>query len=231
LIKLNKITAALLFSGLLAIYSCGDKNKKPVSVGLIVKTVGITSGVSGQPGYLEFTTGHIHITEFAVDADRSKGDNIQFTRAVNKQVIIDPSSPVFTDAFDLVQGDYESMAISFKLNNNGNSNALYLFGNYTDQNMVTFQVQLKVDGGQLLSKTALKNGSPSFNLVYETPEYVDFTIDFSALFSVIGTAEWQSAQHQGGNPVTPVFIDGANNTNLHALLLTQLSKCLTVTFR
>lgn len=218
-------------AGIFILNSCGDKNKKPVSVGLIVKTEGITSGIAGQAGYLEFTTGHLYITGFSIDANRSKGDNIQFSRSVNKQVIINPSNPVFTDAFDLVQGDYESMNVSLTLGNNGNSNSLYLFGNYTDQNLVTFQVQLKIDGNQLLSKVALKNGNPEFKLVYETPEYVDFTINIATLFAAIGSTEWQSAQHQGGNLSSPVFIDNSNNTNLYNLLLAQLSQCLVVSFR
>lgn len=229
--KYFKIFFTLIISVLVFFASCGDKNKRPVSVGLSIKTSGLTTGAAGQAGYLEFTTGHLFINEFSVDADRAKGDNVQFTRSVNSQVIVNSSSPVFTDQFDLVQGEYQAMNISIKISNNGNSNGLYLFGNYTDQSLITFQVQLKIDALQILGKTVSKNGSPNFDLIYDQSQYIDYTLDMSSLFSVISTSDWQSAQHVGGNPNAPVFIDDSNNQQLFTLILAQLPQCISVNFR
>lgn len=227
----HHITSALAVTLLVLVFSSCGKEKKPVSVGISLNVTGTSSGTNWQPGYLEFTTGHLFINQYSVLGDREKGDDIVFTRDVNQQVVINAPSTVFTDQFDLMQGDYSMLNIQFELANNGNSNAIYLFGNYTDQNMITFQVQLKINATHVLGKNVSKSGVYSFSLAEGNTENVDFILDLATLFSVITASDWQSAQHQGWNPFAPVFIDDVNNQQLYSLIVNQLPFSITATFR
>ncbi len=123
-----------LFSFLM--FSCNkDELKKPTKVTF---KMDINRNPSTQ-GHLIFTDGNILIEDFSINGERKEGEPISFKRTFPQGLNInfDQNNNINDLIFDIPQGDYYSLIVTFSTKyNNGNSN-ITVKGTYTNSSGIT----------------------------------------------------------------------------------------------
>ena len=157
-----------------------------------------------QQGHLVFSGGNILIQDFTVEGERKEGEAIAFSKSFPQGLSIDfsPTTNISKLVFDIPQGDYYSLVITFSTKyNNGNSN-ISVNGTYTNTSGVSIPLLYEFkdddeiiiigeddegDATIVLSKDIPVNTLVKFDPVYWFATVSNNLLDNATLVDVNGT--------------------------------------------
>jgi hypothetical protein len=112
--------------------------KKPTDVTFIMD---INRNLS-QQGNLIFNEGNIVIYDFIVEGTRKEGAPIAFTKTFSQGLLItfDPNNSISELLYDIPQGDYTELVVSFSTKYNSSDKSILVKGTYTNTSGSIFPV-------------------------------------------------------------------------------------------
>lgn len=124
-IRFYIIILSVLFAG------C-KKNELKIPTDVTFK-IDINRNIS-QEGHLVFTEGKMTIQDFSVEGDRKEGESISFSKSFPQGLNINfsPTINISELDFDIPQGDYSELVISFSTKYNSDNSNLSVRGRYTN---------------------------------------------------------------------------------------------------
>jgi len=126
----------------LVLFGCKkNKFKKPTDVSI---KMDINRNASPQE-HLIFTSGSIFLGSFSIEGERQEGEPIAFSKSFSQGLNVNFSSisNIPELAFDIPQGNYYELVVSFgTLYNNGN-NTVVVNGTYTNSSSVSFPLKFE----------------------------------------------------------------------------------------
>jgi hypothetical protein len=120
----------VLFLSLVLVGCKKNQLKKPTDVSFKMDV----DRTPSPQGHLEFNDGSIFISEFDVEGTRKEGEPIAFNKTFSQGLSIsfDPNQNIPELVFDIPQGDYEELVITFSTKYNGGNSNLSVSGTYTN---------------------------------------------------------------------------------------------------
>ncbi|MBN4073121.1 hypothetical protein JYT74_03660 [Crocinitomix catalasitica] len=131
-----KMKVVTLIACLLLLACKKNELKKPTDVSM---KMDINRNVSAQ-GHLIFTGGSIILSSFNVNGERQEGSPISFSKSFNTglNVNFSPSNNIPELVFDIPQGNYYELIITFATVYNSGNNTVIVNGTYTNASSTTF---------------------------------------------------------------------------------------------
>lgn len=210
--------------------SCEKKKwKEPTDVAFIVDI----NRSSGQNGKLVFTKGSINLANFSFDGKREQGDDVYFSNAFSSglNIVFDQSQPVGALNFDIPQGTFTKIEISFETYGINNDNHIYLEGIYEKSMNNSYPVRFEFKA-KIVQTIIAKNSSGSAEIILnkDVPSYPKITFDPIFWFSPVSPNLINNAEtiDIGGTPT--ILINDTCNENIYTIIVDRINNGTTITF-
>lgn len=206
------------------IVGCGKNElKKPTDVTF---TMDINRDLS-QQGHLVFTEGNILIKDFSVEGDRKEGESISFSKSFPEGLNINFSSSnsISELDFDIPQGDYYELVISFSLKyNSGNSN-LSVKGVYTNSAGVSIPLLYEFRDDDNISIVGEDDeGNATIILNKDVP--VNSLIKFDPVywFASVSNNLFDNATTVNLNGTQTILVNSSSNEQIYDLVVDRMEE-------
>jgi len=207
--KLLILTSLFLWS------SCKkkDKWKQPTSVKFKMD-INRTPGLGGN---LSFTGGNIKLAYFTFNGNREQGGDIYFNKTYNPLLVIfDPNNVVPEWNFEIPQGSYSQIKISFKTFDEGDQNIIVTGSYKNSTNNVTYPIRFEFsvdEAYEVVSKTS--SGSTNIILDKNVASTAEITMDPVYWFQTVTTAMLDTAQVAAVGGAQTILINDTINSNIY----------------
>ncbi|PCH87273.1 MAG: hypothetical protein COB88_05940 [Flavobacteriales bacterium] len=188
----------------------------------------VTSG-----GNLAFTGGTIILGSFTFDGKRSQADDVFFVNNYSGLSInFDPNSPVAALDFDIPQGTYSKISVSFQTYGNAGDDHIVVTGTY--KNSVTdsiYPLRFEFEAMEfytVISKDA--SGSSEIILDESVASTATITLDPVFWFQTISTSALDNATLVNVNGVPTILITDAKNEDIFDLVIDRVDDATEVVF-
>lgn len=220
----------LLFLALLYFPSCKKNQlKKPTDVSFKADI----NRASNSSGSLIFTGGNINIAEFDIEGKRQQGDDISFSKEFENGLLInfDPNNSIPEIDFDIPQGIYESLEISFKTFENESDITITCLGEYTKNSGTIIPLQFEFMSSEYFSISAEDdNGSANVTLDKDTPAIGLIIFDPIYWFEIIPPSSLENASLTELNGIETLLINESANENLYELIVSRIEESTEIFF-
>lgn len=160
---------------------------------------------AGLSNNLSWTSGNIVLADFTFDGRREQGGDVYFTKTYSTglNVIFDAANPVTAWSFEIPQGNYTRIDISYKTFGNSSDNRIVVEGAYKNsvnnntypvrfefQSDVSYKIVAKTStgGGQIvLNKDVASVATIKMDPVYWFQTVTKSMLDNAALETINGT--------------------------------------------
>jgi len=221
---------------LLAFVACGKKWKKPVAIGVefnVPALVADTTSTAGSVNTFVPQNGRFALDNLQIIGERVQGDDLNQTIGKSFEFQFDRESTLAYQ-IDIPQGTYTQLDFLFHLaekgGGNGNNN-IFLKGDYIDENLDRYKVQLRVDVTTILRSRAVDaDNSEEIVLVADKGRTLNVHFEVEQWFSTITPQMWEDADRTGSSSNSVLRIDSQNNSDLYSLVVGQLGEAFLVKF-
>ncbi|MFH0896145.1 MAG: hypothetical protein V2A54_17060 [Bacteroidota bacterium] len=227
----TKIIPKILLILLTVIFSCNkDKWKEPTTVGFVVDI----NRTMGQGGKLNFTKGNIVLGNFIFDGDRVQGDDVYFSNNYSSglNISFDPSNVPSDLNFDIPQGTFTKIDISFTTSSAAGENQIVVEGNYKNSmNNNDYPIRFEFKASQTFSITSQNaNGNSEIILKKDVP--VTSTIFFDPVywFQPVSQAMLNNADMFDVGGVQTIVISDICNISIYSIVANRIGGGSKITF-
>ena len=214
--------------------SCGDKDdkeiwKQPTDVGFIVDY----NRSPGQSGKLIFTNGNIVLANFSFDGKRVQGDDVYFSNAFPSglNIVFDPNTPVASLDFDIPQGTYTKIEISFETFGVNDDNHIVFEGTYERSMHNNYPVRFEFKT-KILQTIIAKNssGSAEITLNKDVPVKPKIILDPIFWFNPVSQSIINSAELVDIGGTSTILINDTCNENIYDIIVGRINTGSAITF-
>ncbi|MDP3556236.1 MAG: hypothetical protein Q8T03_02615 [Bacteroidota bacterium] len=174
---------------------------------------------TGLSGNLIWTSGNIMVANFTFDGKRDQGGDVYFTKTYSTglNIFFDPNNPVSAWAFEIPQGTYTQINVSYKTFGNPGDDHIIVKGTYTNTiNSNVYPVQFEFEAEEFYNIVA-KTSSGSTQIVLDKDVASTATIKADPVywFQTVTTSMMDNATFVtiSGNPT--ILITDAANENIY----------------
>ncbi|MCK9401724.1 MAG: hypothetical protein M0Q51_17290, partial [Bacteroidales bacterium] len=191
-----------------------NKWKQPTDVGFIVDI----NRSSGQGGKLIFTKGDITLANFSFDGKRVQGDDIYFLNTFSSglNIVFDPNLPVESLNFEIPQGTFTKIEISFETFGINDDNQIVLEGNYEKSMNNNYPIRFEFKA-KIVQTIIARNSSGSSEIILnkDVPSYPKIMFDPIFWFNPVSPNLINNAETVdiGGTPT--ILINDTCNENIY----------------
>jgi len=202
-------------------YGCKkDKWNEPASVSF-------TFDLNRNPGMsdkLVFSDGKIVLESFTFEGDRVQGDDVYFTNTFSSGLSATMNSNHLNDlSFDIPQGTFTRISISFSTYGTNNSNHIELSGSYSSgrgvQSPLIFRYNAK-ETFTIIAKNS--NGSNEIVLNKDNPVSPNITIDPIYWFQPVSLNLMNNAEMVDVNGTQTILIDNSTNVDIYNIVVGRI---------
>lgn len=224
-----------LFIAILVIFSASCKKDKKWKIPTDVKFKMDINRSAGVSGNLVWISGNIMIANFTFDGKRDQGEDVFFTKTYSSglNVFFDPNNPVSTWNFDIPQGTYTQINVSYKTYGSPGDKQIVVEGTYTNTaNSNVYPVKFEFEAEEFYNVVA-KTSSGSTQIVLNKDVVSTATIKADPVywFQTVTTNMMDNATFVSvsGNPT--ILINDATNDNIYDAVRDRMDDDVTtVTF-
>ena len=219
-----KMKTILLLGLILSVLSC-EKNelKKPTKITFEFNTDQSISIV------IDINTIEFTLSELNISGKRIKGDPINFTRSLTTplQLNLNGVSQPELD-FDIPQGDYTELLVSFKNETNNTTPSIFINGNYKLTLGPIVDVIIELNSEHIFSVPTNFNGKNSITLEKSTKKKIITTLNYGYWLSSISSTDLDNADLTIGNSGqglgnSTILINSTNNIDLFNKFVANLN--------
>lgn len=207
---------------LIAFTSCKKQDlKKPVDVDFVYR---IVNHGEANPK-LHFQTGEISLADFSIKGDRIEGEDINFSRNYAPLVTSDLDNNIGIEdlAFDLPQGDYQSIDIRFSCQSQQEP-SLWLSGFYKPQGGPPIDLLLEINESKVFEIQAVhSNGSAQMKLDADLPVKGSIEMDPYDWFENVSEEMMENAEITELEDNETILINSQNNTSIYNIIVANLT--------
>ena len=182
------ILIAVLIAVFFSFSSC-DKRKKwklPTDVGFKMDI----NRSTGSNGKLVFTSGPIILAEFDFEGEREQGDDVYFTKSFpgGLSIPFDPNGTIAELDFDIPQGTYNRIEISFETFDDLGDDNIVVNGTYTNTSGTDYPIRFEFKSAEYFSIVA-EDYSGSSQIILDKDIAVSTKIQLDPIhwFQVVST--------------------------------------------
>lgn len=220
----------LFVIGLFVMVSCRKNElKKPSDVSF---KVDINRNESSS-GHLVFTGGTINLASFDVEGERQEGDDISFSREFSNGLLVefDPDMNISELAYEIPQGVYERLSISFDTFDDNTDVTIVCLGTYTNGNSESIPVRFEFMSAEYFSIDAEEDsGETNIILDKDTPANALLELDPIYWFDILSTNQLDNAELVDVEGVQTILINDSVNDGLYDLLSGRVEESTEVLF-
>ena len=229
------ILIAIFFALIFTSSSCKKKKEKekwklPTDVSFKMDIN--RSATSG--GNLAFTGGIIILGNFTFDGQRTQGDDSYFTNSYSTglNIAFDPNNPVTALDFDIPQGTYTKITVSFNTYDNGGDGQIVITGAYINSvtgisNPIRFEFEA-IEYYAVIANDA--SGSSEIILDESIPTSAIITLDPVHWFQVVSVNALDNATLVDVSGIQTILINDANNEDIFDLVVDRVEDATEVEF-
>lgn len=214
----------LLFLIALAALGCKKNQlKQPTDVSF---TIDINRTASSD-GKLVFNSGTIALASFDIEGKRQEGDPISFTRNFSEGLTVnfDPNNPISEIQYDIPQGVYTELTISFETFDDNGGSTITVLGTYTNNQGNPIPVIFEF----MSSETFEIEGDDSVNsglivLDKDTPANAFVQLDPIHWFDILTNNQLENATLTNINGVMTLLINENVNDNLYDIMADRIDE-------
>lgn len=188
---------------------------------------------TSNDGKLVFHGGTILLAAFDVEGKRQEGDPISFSRSFPQGLLInfDPNNGVPAIQYDIPQGVYTELTISFETFDDNGDNTIVVNGTYTNTLGTDIPVRFEFLSSEYFEITG-EDGANSGLIVLDkdTPANAHIKLDPIYWFDILTTNQMENADlvNFGGTPT--ILINESDNDNLYDLLADRIDESTEAVF-
>lgn len=214
----------LFFLLLIFAYGCKDKNewKLPSDVRFSMDIQKSTANSD-----LTFTGGYIMLGNFNIEGSRTQGDNVNFSRPYNSGLMVtfDSSSYIDDLGFDIPQGTYDYLKISFETFEQPNINNIVIEGHYDDGNS-NIPIQLEITTKEFFQINATDNIGNNKKVVlnHNSLSQARITLDPTYWFQTVGNNMLDNADKTTLKGKPTILIDTNNNSSIYYKIIDRIDE-------
>lgn len=185
-------------------------------------------------GNLTFTGGNIVIQSFSFDGQRDEGDDVYFMNDYpgGLNVNFDPNNPVSAWDFDIPQGTYHKVTVSFQTYGDLDDDRIVLTGTYYNtSDLVTYPVRLEFEVDEFYSVVAASSsGSNTIVLDKDVPASASIKLNPVYWFQLVTPNDMDNATLTPVNSVPTIVISDSENTDIFDLVSDRIDEATQTTF-
>lgn len=215
-------------------FSSCDKDKKkkwklPTEVGWVMDI----NRAQSANGKLVFTSGTILLAAFNVEGEREQGSDIAFSKSFpgGLSIPFDPVNPVVELDFDIPQGTYSRIAISFDTYDDKGDICILAEGTYTTTGGTDYPIRFEFLYSEYFAIVAEDySGNSQIILDKDVVASTKIRLDPIHWFQVISTTLLDNADlvDVGGTPT--IVISEDENNNIYDLVVDRLDESTEAVF-
>ena len=226
------ILIVVLIAVFFATSSC-DKRKKwklPTDVGFKMDINRSTS----SNGKLVFTSGTIILEEFDFEGEREQGDDVYFTKSFpgGLSIPFDPNGNIAELDFDIPQGTYNRISISFETFDDLGDDNIVVNGTYTNTSGTDYPIRFEFKSAEYFDIVA-EDYSGSSQIILDKDIAVSTKIQLDPIhwFQVVSTSLLDNADvvNVGGTPT--IVISEDENDDIFDLVVDRLDESTEAVFQ
>ena len=210
--------------------SCKNEWKLPTEVGFKVDINRETS----SDGTLVFTDGEIIIEAFEFDGEREQGDDVYFSKSFEQGLIIPFSSSSVVEEldFDIPQGTYSKIVISFETFDEFDNTNVIVNGFYTNSSSERIPIRFEFTPSEEFDIVAVDySGSNQIILDKDHPVNAQIEINPIHWFQVVSSSSLDDADLVDVNGTQTLLISDDENEDIFDLIIDRLDESLEAVFR
>ena len=222
---LNRFTFVI---GCLMILGCGKADftkPSPTTFSFLL------SGTSSTVDHLSFSRIRLLVSEFEFEGVRQNAPDFFFEESFQDDLQLEWPAVISSLDFEIPQGSYETVEISFRLSSKG-ENGILLEGIYNSslQNRNVL-IRVEIEGDLLLELTAsADDGSPEISFDRKVTNQANIEFDATALFNAITRDRFESAVSDLGED-DPLVISPESNRDILDIIEGELEQNMRVVFK
>ena len=210
--------------------SCKNEWKLPTEVGFKID-------INREPnsdGTLVFTDGEIIIETFEFDGEREQGDDVYFSKSFEQGLIIPFSSSSVVEEldFDIPQGTYSKIVISFETFDKFDNINIIVNGFYTNSSSERIPIRFEFTPSEEFDIVAVDySGSNQIILNKDHPVNAQIEINPIHWFQVVSSSLLDDADLVDINGTQTLLISDDENEDIFDLIIDRLDESLEAVFR
>ncbi len=183
---------------------------------------------------LMFENGHITISEFKVEGEREVGSDISFKREFLNELSFDlnGSNEIEELDYDIPQGDYNAMEVSFETPDDADEVVFYLEGFYTTTSGFTVPVRFETkEEIEFEIAGQNENGSNIIELDKKKVEKVEIQFNPVAWFAEVPASTLDNADMVAVDENLTILINETYNVDVYEIVMDDISESNTAIFK
>ncbi len=218
-----KTTFIFLFALVLLVGCKKNQLKKPTDVSFKIDINRSTS----TDGKIIFNSGSIILASFDVEGERQEGDPISFSRSFPQGLLVnfDPNNPITEIQYDIPQGVYTELAISFETFDDNGDNTIVVNGTYTNNGGIDIPIRFEFLSSEYFSISSEDaTNSGLIVLDKDTPANALIKLDPIYWFDILTTNQMENADlvNVGGTPT--ILINEDENDDLYDAIADRIDE-------
>lgn len=188
---------------------------------------------SGFGGNLVFNSGTIVLEDFSIEGRREEGDPISFSRQFSQGLTIpfNPSSEVSELDYDIPQGVYTDLEISFDTYDDNVDETIIVEGSYTNSSAVTHPVRFEFMSAESFSIEGEDfGGTGKISLEKDTNPIAFIKLDPIYWFQPISTSAMDGADLVNVGGTMTILINEDENSTIYDVVADRVDESTEAVF-
>ena len=224
-----------LLIALLVVFSISCKKSKKWKIPTDVKFKMDINRSTALNGNLVWTSGNIMVANFTFDGKRDRGGDVYFTKDYSSglNIFFDPNNTVSEWNFDIPQGTYSQIKVSYKTHGNSSDKHIVVTGTFTNTvNSNVYPVKFEFEAEEFYSVVAkTSSGNQQIVLNKDVASTATIKADPVYWFQTVTTSMMDNATLTTVNGNPTIVINDATNGNIYDAVKDRMDDDVTtVTF-
>lgn len=180
---------------------------------------------SGAGGKLIFSKGNLVINEFIFESDRVQGDDIYFKNSFSSGIYItfDPDAPVSELNFDIPQGTYTRINITFSTAGDVNDTHIFVEGSYNSGMGISYPIRFEFKAKETFSVLSQSiSGGSEIVLNKDIPMTPKIIFDPIYWFQPVSQNLFDNAEIVDIEGVSTILINSTTNTEIFNIIVGRI---------
>lgn len=182
-------------------------------------------------GHLIFNNGFILLSEFEIEGTRQEGDPFLFNKSFPKGLMINfnPTNSISELEFDIPQGIYTDMDISFETFDDNDDITILVEGTYTNQSNISYPIRFEFLSSEYFN---INGESESGTIVLNKDKPITAFVKFDPIywFDSISNNMLNNAELIDLGGELTILINENENTNIYDIVVDRIDEKTSVIF-
>lgn len=200
-----------------------NKLKKPTDVTFMID---INRNIS-QQGHLIFNEGNITIYDFIIEGTRKEGEPVSFTKTFSQglDITFDPKAPITELVYDIPQGDYTELVVTFSTRYSSSGKSIIVKGTYTNTSGTDFPVIYEFNDDDEISIISEDDeGEATIVLDKDISESSLIRFDPVYWFATVSNNLFDNADLVNVSGVPTILVNSNTNEDIYDLVVDRMEE-------